>query len=137
MLLLSIVMYGPEESAVGSLSQRWRTRVESQRHNYITFKEEKDKEQNTSIQGQICRGEFSRDDILTGINTLVAYAVHLTYRRGEPGRLLLLIFKYISQHLPHANFLPCVHCKLKSRRRLENEHDRAPEAEPAHLLPRS
>jgi hypothetical protein len=30
-----------------------------------------------------------------------------------------------------------MHSKLKIRRRLENEHDRAPKTEPAHLLPRS
>jgi hypothetical protein len=30
-----------------------------------------------------------------------------------------------------------MHSKLKIRRRLKNEHDRAPKTEPAHLLPRS
>jgi hypothetical protein len=56
---------------------------------------------------------------------------------SSPSIFLLLGPKHITQLLPHAHFLSRMHSKLKIRRRLKNEHDRAPKTKPAHLLPRS
>jgi hypothetical protein len=60
-------------------------------------------------------------------------------RRGRlspPFLLLLLLRGYVTQSLSDLDPLPRMDVKLERLGRFEHEHDRAPEAEPAHLLAR-
>ena len=54
----------------------------------------------------------------------------------RPARRLVLVLRLldIAQPLPDLDLLPRVHGELKVFRRFEHEHDRAPQAEAAHLL---